>query len=49
VQCSQEIAVTKLSRIKKKMSDADYFPAIITTKILGGGGEGRLFLNLRRR
>jgi len=40
-----EIAVQSL--VELKMSDADYFPAIITNQILGGGGEGRLFLNLR--
>lgn len=30
-----------------KLSDPDYFPLIIANQILGGGGEGRLFLNLR--
>lgn len=40
-----EIAVESL--VDLKMSDADYFPALITNQILGGGGEGRLFLNLR--
>ncbi|WP_167598565.1 insulinase family protein [Leeuwenhoekiella sp. ZYFB001] len=30
-----------------KMSDPDYFPVLIANQILGGGGEGRLFLNLR--
>jgi predicted Zn-dependent peptidase len=30
-----------------KMSDPDYFPAIIANQILGGGGEARLFQNLR--
>ena len=30
-----------------KMSNADYFPAIIANQILGGGGEARLFQNLR--
>ncbi|MDP5231306.1 MAG: insulinase family protein [Cellulophaga sp.] len=40
-----EIAVQSL--VDLKMGDADYFPALITNQILGGGGEGRLFLNLR--
>ena len=40
-----EIAVESL--VDLKMSDTDYFPALITNQILGGGGEGRLFLNLR--
>jgi predicted Zn-dependent peptidase len=30
-----------------KMSDADYHASIITNSILGGGGEGYLFKNLR--
>ena len=29
------------------MSDPDYFPVLMANQILGGGGEGRLFLNLR--
>jgi hypothetical protein len=29
------------------MSDEDYIPALIANQILGGGAEGRLFLNLR--
>ncbi|WP_031426787.1 M16 family metallopeptidase [Flavimarina sp. Hel_I_48] len=33
--------------IDLKMSDPDYFPAIIANQILGGGGEARLFQNLR--
>jgi zinc protease len=40
-----EVAV--VNTIKLKKSDKDYFPAIIANQILGGGGEGRLFLNLR--
>ncbi len=39
------IAVENL--VDLKMNDADYFPALITNQILGGGGEGRLFVNLR--
>lgn len=30
-----------------KLSDPDYFPMVMANQILGGGGEGRLFLNLR--
>ncbi len=30
-----------------KMKDPDYFSALMANKILGGGGEARLFLNLR--
>jgi hypothetical protein len=30
-----------------KMNDEDYFAALITNNILGGGGEGYLFKNLR--
>jgi len=33
--------------IDLKMKDADYLPALLTNQILGGGAEGRLFLNLR--
>ena len=40
-----EIAV--VNTIHLKMSDKDYFPAIIANQILGGGGEARLFLDLR--
>ncbi|SFW27961.1 Predicted Zn-dependent peptidase [Sinomicrobium oceani] len=40
-----EIAVENLMDLR--MSDADYFPAMLANKILGGGGEARLFLNLR--
>lgn len=40
-----EIAV--VNTIKLKKDDPDYFPALVANKILGGGGEARLFLNLR--
>ena len=40
-----EIAVQNL--VNLKMTDKDYFPALLANKILGGGGEARLFLNLR--
>lgn len=42
-----EIALINLSRLK--MNDKDYFAAILANQILGGGGEGRLFLNLREK
>ncbi len=40
-----EISVQNLVELKKK--DADYLSALLASEILGGGGEGRLFLNLR--
>lgn len=40
-----EVAVVNTFKLKK--GDKDYFPAIVANQILGGGGEGRLFLNLR--
>jgi len=40
-----EITVENL--VNLKMSDPDFLPALIANKILGGGGEARLFLNLR--
>ncbi|MEJ1221214.1 M16 family metallopeptidase [Sediminicola sp. 1XM1-17] len=40
-----EIAVESL--VNLKMSSPDYLAALVTNQILGGGGEGRLFLNLR--
>ena len=42
-----EIALINLSKLK--MNDKDYFAAILANQILGGGGEGRLFLNLREK
>lgn len=32
-----------------KMNDASYFPATLANYILGGGGEARLFMNLREK
>lgn len=32
-----------------KMNDPQYFPAMIANYILGGGGESRLFMNLREK
>ena len=40
-----QVIVENLAELK--MSDPDYFPVLIANQILGGGGEGRLFLNLR--
>lgn len=40
-----EVQVTNTIKLKK--TDPDYFPALMANKILGGGGEARLFLNLR--
>lgn len=40
-----EVAVENL--VDLKMKDPDYLPAIVANQILGGGGEARLFLNLR--
>lgn len=42
-----EVALVNLSKLK--MIDKDYFAAILANQILGGGGEGRLFLNLREK
>ena len=40
-----EIAI--INTVNLKMTDKDYFAALMANQILGGGGEGRLFLNLR--
>jgi predicted Zn-dependent peptidase len=40
-----EITVQNL--VDLQMKDADYLPALVANQILGGGGEARLFLNLR--
>ena len=40
-----EVSVDFTTEIKK--TDADYFPVILANNILGGGGQARLFLNLR--
>ena len=39
--------ITVQNIVNLTMKDEDYFPALIANKILGGGGEARLFLNLR--
>ncbi|GGB85460.1 hypothetical protein GCM10007424_26890 [Flavobacterium suaedae] len=40
-----EISVANV--VDLKMTDKEYFAALLANQILGGGGEGRLFLNLR--
>lgn len=40
-----EISVVNV--VNNKMTDKEYFAALLANQILGGGGEGRLFLNLR--
>lgn len=40
-----EVTVQNTVSLKKK--DPDYFPLLLANAILGGGGEARLFLNLR--
>ena len=40
-----EIAL--VNTVDLKLTDKDYFAGLIANQILGGGGEGRLFLNLR--
>ncbi len=42
-----EIALVNLSNLK--MTDTEYFAVILANQVLGGGGEGRLFLNLREK
>lgn len=42
-----EIALVNLSNLK--MTDKEYFASLLANQILGGGGEGRLFLNLREK
>lgn len=42
-----EIAVVNTTNLK--MTDKEYYAALLANQILGGGGEGRLFLNLREK
>lgn len=42
-----EIALVNLSNLK--MTDKEYFAVLLANQVLGGGGEGRLFLNLREK
>ncbi|VAW21645.1 Insulinase-like:Peptidase M16, C-terminal precursor [hydrothermal vent metagenome] len=39
--------IAVLNTVNLKMSNPDFFAVKLANKILGGGGEGRLFLNLR--
>jgi zinc protease len=39
----------KLGNISIKKTDADYFPMVVANQILGGGGNARLFLNIREQ
>lgn len=41
------LSVSNLNNLK--MKDPNYFPAIMANYILGGGGEARLFMNLREK
>lgn len=41
------LSVSNLNNLK--MKDPDYFPATMANYILGGGGEARLFMNLREK
>jgi len=41
------VSVNNLNTLK--MKDANYFPATMANYILGGGGEARLFMNLREK
>ncbi|WP_225036122.1 M16 family metallopeptidase [Winogradskyella sp. SM1960] len=40
-------SITIMNNVDLKMNDEDYHAALITNNILGGGGEGYLFKNLR--
>ncbi|RZJ52155.1 MAG: insulinase family protein, partial [Flavobacterium sp.] len=42
-----EISVVNVTNLK--MTDKEYFATLLANQILGGGGEGRLFLNLREK
>ncbi|WP_035677443.1 M16 family metallopeptidase [Flavobacterium limnosediminis] len=42
-----EIALVNTMNLK--MTDKEYFAGILANQILGGGGEGRLFMNLREK
>ncbi|WP_317043820.1 M16 family metallopeptidase [Maribacter sedimenticola] len=39
--------ITVQNIVNLKMKDSDYLAALVANQILGGGAEGRLFLNLR--
>jgi predicted Zn-dependent peptidase len=39
--------ISVVNTVNLKITDKQYFAAILANQILGGGGEARLFLNLR--
>ena len=41
--------ISVVNTINLRITDKQYFAAILANQILGGGGEGRLFLNLREK
>jgi zinc protease len=41
--------ISLVNTVNLKMTDKDYFPALLANSILGGGAEGRLFLNIREK
>lgn len=47
MQNAVQSEIALMNEVELKMTDKDYFAALLANQILGGGGEGRLFLNLR--
>jgi zinc protease len=41
--------ISILNTVNLKMTDPDYFAATLASNILGGGGEARLYMNLREK
>jgi len=41
--------ISVVNTVNLKLTDKQFFAAILANQILGGGGEGRLFLNLREK
>jgi predicted Zn-dependent peptidase len=41
--------ISVVNTVNLKLTDKQYFAAILANQILGGGGEARLFLNLREK
>ncbi len=41
--------ISIVNTVNLKMTDKDYFATIIANNILGGGGQARLFMNLREK
>lgn len=39
--------ISVVNTVNLKMTDKEFFAGVLANQILGGGGEGRLFLNLR--